>query len=61
MSQLSLADFGGQNVVAQYAFEHVGADDEGRPVLHVAITCAPGCDIDFRCRDALVVAVVRLR
>jgi hypothetical protein len=30
-------------------------------VLHVAITCAPGCDLDLRCREVAVVDVARVR
>jgi hypothetical protein len=57
VSQLSLADFGGQNVVSAYRFAPDGVDDEGRDVVRVTITCAPGCDLDLRCRDVAVVAV----
>jgi len=60
VSQLSLADFGGQNVVSSYTFAPDGVDAAGAEVVHVAITCAPGCDLDLRCTEVAVVAVARL-
>lgn len=57
---LSLADFGGQNVISAYTFARDGVDEEGRAAIHVAITCAPGCDLDLRCRDVSVVRVKQI-
>ena len=57
VAQLSLADFGPANVVASYALAAGGVDEDGRPMVHVALTCAPGCDVDFRCREVAVVRV----
>jgi hypothetical protein len=57
VSDLTLADFLVQNVVAEYTFEteHPAATD-GRTV-HVAITCSPGCDLELRCRSIAVTRV----
>ena len=57
VSELSLADFGSSNVVASYALTADGVDEDGQPMVHVALTCAPGCDVDFRCRDVAVARV----
>ena len=60
VSDLTLADFLEQNVVAEYTFEpeHPAATD-GR-ALHVAITCSPGCDLELRCRTIGVTSVDRV-
>jgi len=57
VTDLTLADFLEQNVVAEYAFEmeHPAATD-GRTV-HVSITCSPGCDLELRCRTIAVTGV----
>jgi len=57
VSELSLADFGPENVVSEYSLAPAGDDEDGRPTVRVALTCAPGCDVDFRCRDVAVVDV----
>jgi hypothetical protein len=60
VSGLSLADFGSENVVSAYAITPDGVDEDGRPMLHVMLTCAPGCDLDFRCREIAVARVTRV-
>ncbi|AHG92374.1 hypothetical protein J421_4839 (plasmid) [Gemmatirosa kalamazoonensis] len=57
VSDLSLADFGSSNLVSSYALAADGVDEDGRPMVHVALTCAPGCDVDFRCREVAVARV----
>ena len=57
VSGLSLADFEPDNVVSEYAITPDGPDDDGQPTVHVALTCAPGCDVDFRCRELAVIDV----
>ena len=57
VSQLSLADFGSENVVSEYSIAPDGEDEDGRRTVHVALTCAPGCDVDFRCHDVTVTDV----
>lgn len=57
VSDLTLADFLDQNVVADFTFEPDDpAATDGRSI-HVAITCSPGCDLELRCRTIAVVAV----
>jgi hypothetical protein len=57
VSELSLADFGSANVVSDYSIAPNGTDEDGRHTLRLALTCAPGCDLDFRCREVAVVEV----
>jgi hypothetical protein len=45
-----LADFGGQNVVADYAFEPLGAGAPDGALVRVWIHGMPGRDVDLRCR-----------
>jgi hypothetical protein len=57
VTDLTLADFLEQNVVAEYTFEtEEPAATDGRTV-HVAITCSPGCDLELRCRTIAVTRV----
>jgi hypothetical protein len=57
VSDLTLADFLEQNVVAEYAFETEDpAATDGRTV-HVVITCSPGCDLELRCRTIAVTGI----
>ena len=60
VTALSLADFDGENLVASYELVPNGVDEDGRPALRVAITCAPGCDLEFHCREIMVSAVSSL-
>lgn len=57
VSEMSLADFEAENVVSEYTIEPAGLDEDGRATVHVSLTCAPGCDVDFRCRELVVVGV----
>jgi hypothetical protein len=57
VSELSLADFEPDNVVSEYSISVAGPDEDGRPTVRVALTCAPGCDVDFRCRELVVAEV----
>jgi len=61
VSELSLADFEPENVVSEYAIAPDLPDDDGRATLRVSLTCAPGCDIDFRCCELAVVEVAPVR
>ncbi len=54
VSDVSLADFGAANVVSEYTIAPDGVDGDGHALVRVAFTCAPGCDLDFRCRDLAV-------
>lgn len=60
VTDLTLADFLEQNVVAGYTFEiDDPAATDGRTV-HVAITCSPGCDLELRCRTIGVASVAKV-
>ena len=61
VSELSLADFGSENVVSDCAISDAGADEDGRPTVRVALTCAPGCDLDLRCREIVAAEVTPVR
>jgi len=60
VTALSLADFDGANRVASYEAAPSGADGDGHPTFRVAITCAPGCDLEFHCREIVMAAVAPL-
>lgn len=59
VSEMSLADFEPENVVSEYTIAPAGPDEDGRATVRVSLTCAPGCDVDFRCREIAVVAVAQ--
>ena len=61
VADLALADFADQNLVAEYAFEPLGADAPDERAVHVSVTASPGCDFDLRCRTVAVVAVEPVR
>jgi hypothetical protein len=54
VSTLSLADFDAENVVSSYTLVPNGLDEDGRRTLHLTLSCAPGCDVDLRCREVTV-------
>ena len=55
---VSLADFSDHNLVAEYAFEALGDETPDERRVRVAITGAPGCDIELRCLTVAVASVV---
>lgn len=57
VTALSLADFDSANTIASYELVPHGVDEDGRPTHRVAITCAPGCDLEFHCREIMVTAL----
>lgn len=57
VADLALADFEDHNVVAEWAIESVGAEPADGRGVHVTLTCAPGADVELRCRSAAVVEV----
>ena len=56
ISDLVLADFAGQNVVGDYAFDAAETEAAGRAV-RVYIGGTVGCDLDLLCRSVSVVSV----
>jgi hypothetical protein len=57
VTDMALADFAEQNVVAEYAFEVTEADAGDTRTVRVVLTCSPGCDLELRCRSVAVTSV----